>query len=219
MRSKLIAIILLITTLAAMLSACRAKPSPAIETDDPNNTSSPAVTQGAEGTEVPQWMVTPDPAAYQLGEDGFFDDEYLTAYWPAFLAYRGHLFSNNAQYDGYLSDGKKLLFSYVTDDGANYEDEVAGFDKDSYQRYMQENMNSYFFIKEFGYLEVDGHPAMRVLFDYDPPEDPEHLTHVLEYCINVNGWVLGLTFTTQSDSFPPVCDECIKTIKFKDGYR
>ncbi|MCR5809280.1 MAG: hypothetical protein K6G56_06925 [Clostridiales bacterium] len=224
MRSRLVSIILIVVFSALFLTGCRKTPNdfakdtdaPAKTTPDPS--AGELATKDPNATEIPQWMTTPDPAKYELGDDGYFEDDFLSANWPPFLVYRGHLFSNNAQYGCYLEDGKKLLFSYVTDEGADYEKEVAGFTKETYEQYMQENLNSYYFIKEFEYLTIDGHPAMRVRFDYDPPEDHSRLTHVLEYCINVNGWVLGLTFTTQSDSFPPICDECMKTIKFKEGY-
>ncbi|MBO4563734.1 MAG: hypothetical protein J5772_09035 [Clostridia bacterium] len=205
------ALILLILAASLLAAGCgRGKDPASLSTPAPENT-------GASPTDLPEYMQTPDPALYELGDDGYFEDEILCANWPSFLEYIGHVLSNNAQYRGYLPNGKKLLFSYLTDDGASYSDEIAGHDKSSYQKFMREQINEYFELYEFEYTTVDGHQALRVLYDYAPPDDEAKRVHVLQYLINVRGWVMTLTFTTQ-DEFPEVCDDCIKTIRFKDGY-
>ena len=181
----------------------------------------PAVTAdpNAPATEVPEWMWTPDPALYILGEGGYFEDQYLTAYWPEYLEYQYSVSSNSAQYSGYPAEGaKKLAFSYTPDEGGIFEEELGGFDFNSYQQYIIDQMNLYFELQEFGYMTIDGHRALRAVYNYNPPEEPERFTRVLQYSIDVNGWILGLCFTTQADTFPTECITCINTIHFKDGY-
>lgn len=187
-------------------------------TADPDAT--PAATADTSPTEVPEWMWTPDPALFILGDDGYFEDQYLTAYWPAYLEYQYSVSSNSAQYAGYPSEGaKKLAFSYTPDEGGIFEEELGGFTFDTYQEYIVNEMNLYFELKEFGYITIDGHRALRAVYDYNPPDDPDHFTRVLQYSIDVNGWILGLCFTTQADTFPTECITCINTIHFKEGYR
>lgn len=185
-------------------------------TDDPSSQTDGT----AEATELPEYMWTPDPALYILGEDGFFEDKYLTAYLPTFLEYKGHYLSNSAQYSGYPEGyEKKVVLSYTPDEGGVFDNELEGLNFTTYEKYLQENVNSYFYLQEFGYTLIDGHRAMRAAYIYDPPEEPEHFCRLLQYNINVNGWVLGICFSTQADAFPPECDASIKTIRFKDGYR
>ena len=175
-------------------------------TEDPN----------AEPTELPEYLWTADPALYVLGEDGYFEDEYLSAYWPSFLELYTTSMSNTAIYRGYPEGSdKRVTFSYTTDTGGSYADEVAGFDFDSYQDFIKNEMNEYFYLVEFGYITIQGHEALRAVFNYDPPEQPERFTRTLQYTINVDGWILGLGFSTQADSFPPECITCIDTIRFK----
>ncbi|MBO4849061.1 MAG: hypothetical protein J5586_07915 [Clostridia bacterium] len=204
--NKYLCIAAALLTAALLTAGCRNSGS---QTADP--TAAPLA------TETPELFRTPDPAKYQLSEDGYFEDEYLSANWPSMLEYTGHLLNNNAQYRGYLPDGRKLLFTYLTDDGASFEEEIANHDADSYQKFIRETINEYFDLYEFEYITVDGHRALRVLYDYAPPDDEAHRVHVLQYLIDVKGWVMTLTFTTQGE-FPASCDECVGTIRFKDGY-
>ena len=196
-------------------TAAPADTQTAANTSDPSATPDP----NATATPVPEWMWTPDPALFILGEDGFYDDRYLSAYWPAYLEYQYSVSSNSAQYTGYPYEGaKKLAFSYTPDEGGIFEEECGGFDFDSYQKFIRDEMNMYFELQEFGYITIDGHRALRAVYNYNPPEEPEHFTRVLQYTIEVNGWILGLCFTTQADTFPEECVTCINTIHFKDGY-
>ena len=178
----------------------------ASETEDPN----------ADPTEVPEWMWTADPALYVLGEDGYFEDEYITAYWPPYLELLTTSASNTAIYSGY-PEGRdhKLSFSYTTDTGGSFEEEVAGFDFDSYQEYLTNGMNIYFYLEEFSYITIQGHRALRAIFNYNPPDDPDHYVRTLQYTIDVDGWILGLGFSTKDPTFPEECITCIDTIRFK----
>ena len=45
-------------------------------------------------TQVPEWMQTPDPAIYELGEDGYFEDEYITAYFPSYFTLKSIEYGN-----------------------------------------------------------------------------------------------------------------------------
>lgn len=203
--------------LAANLAACTgsgqdyATPEP-IVTPAPTATNDPSVP-----TNIPEWMQTPDPALYTPDENGFFEDQYFSVYWPSFLKFMTFSGPNSVNYRGDLESGNALVLNYTWDEGGSYEDEVAGFDAKSYEEYMQKNMNSYFYVEEFEYTKVDGHDALRVGFRYDPPETPDHLTHALMYIINVNGWIISINYTSL-DELPSICDESVNTIKFKAGY-
>lgn len=189
-------------------------PTAPLITADPNATE-----DNSDPTEVPEYLWTPDPALFELGEDGYYEDEYLSAYWPSFLKFAGTSMSNTAIYTGYPEGSdKKATFSYTFDTGGSYADEVAGFDFDSYQDYLTNGMNIYFYLEEMSYVKIQGHDALKAVFNYNPPDEPEHYVRMLQYAINVNGWILGLGFSTQDETFPPEFIECIDTIRFKDGY-
>lgn len=163
-------------------------------------------------TEPPTWMQTTDPRPYELGPDGYFSDDYITVNWPSFLKF-DRVISNDAQYSGKVN-GKKVVLSYVVDSGGSFEQELGYFDFDSYAEYLRNEINSYYVLKEFAYTAVDGHMAVRAAFDYDPPDEPEKLVHILQYTFNVKGWILGVTFTSQGD-IPAECEESILSIDFK----
>ena len=210
---KTIALALAVLTALCAFAGCKKKDDPS----DSNATAAP--TSDADATELPEWMWTPDPALFFLGEDGFFEDQYLSAYWPEYLEYQYSITSNCAQYIGYPNGGKKkLVFAYTPDEGGDFAGEIGCMDFESYQKFMTDQMNLYYYLEEFSFITVDGHRALRAVFNYDPPGEPEHYTRVLQYSVDVNGWILGLSFSTQLEEFPPECDECIKTIRFKDGY-
>ena len=203
--------------IAAALAGCSGsvKPQP---TSSPTAAPTAQNTESGEATEIPEWMWTPDPALFILGEDGFFEDDYLSAYWPAYLEYQYSIASNCAQYMGYPEGSeKKLLFSYLPDEGGIYADEIAVHDRDSYEALLQEKGAPYY-VKEFAKTKVDGHDALRIVFDYVDPEKPEHYVKTLQYLINVNGWILQLLFSTQDTTIPEECINSVNTIKFKPGY-
>lgn len=214
---KIAALALALLTAVCAFTGCKKH-----QEQDANNTNPPALptsNPNTEATELPEWMWTPDPALFILGEDGFFEDQYLTANWPAYLEYQYSMASNCAQYIGYPEGSqKKLVFSYTPDEGGDYEAEMAHMDFDSFEKFIQEQMNLYFYLEEFDYIRIDGHRALRAVYNYDPPGEPEHYTRVLQYSIEVNGWIMGLCFSTQLEEFPEECFTCINTIHFKDGY-
>lgn len=216
---KPIALVCAALTLVSALTGC----SRNNHTDNTDPTALPTalptapIADTSDPTENP--IVTPDPAKYALGEDGYFEDEFLTAYWPSFLKFIGSSLDNTVMYQGYPEGSeKKVTFSYTWDTGGSFEQEVAGFDFNSYQEYLTKGMNLYFYLEEMNYIQVDGHETLRAVFNYNPPDEPEHYVRILQYTINVNGWILGLGFTTQDETFPPECVDSISTIKFKPGY-
>ena len=214
---KLLALALALLTVAAAFSGCKKNNDDKDGTQTAAPTSAPA--NSGDATELPEWMWTPDPALFILGEDGFFEDQYITANWPAYLEYQSSMASNCAQYIGYPEGStKKLAFSYTPDEGGEFETEIACMDFESYQQFMTEQMNLYYYLEEFSFIKIDGHRALRAVFNYNPPDEPEHYTRVLQYSIDVNGWIMGLCFTTQLPEFPEECFTCINTIHFKDGY-
>ena len=201
---------------AGALAGCSGKkPAPADPTAQPTEA---AATQSGDATEVPEWMWTPDPALYILGEDGFYEDDILSVYWPSYLEYSYSMSQNTALYVGRMEDGHKLALSYTVDEGGSFEDEVACYDFDGYQQYLTEGNNLYYYLEEFNFITIDGHRAMRAVYNYDPPEEPNHYTRILQYAIDVNGWILGIGFSTQAETFPKECIDSINSIKFKPGY-
>ena len=225
--NKLLALVLAVISACCFICGCGgSNGDQTADNTEPAATAAPAATQDPNATadpnatEIPEWMWTPDPALFILGEDGYFEDQYLSAYWPKYLEYQYSMASNCAQYAGYPEGegSRKLVFSYTPDEGGIFDEELGCYDFDSYQKFMTENMNTYFYLEEFNFITIDGHRALRVVFNYDPPGEPEHYTRVLQYSINVNGWIMGLAFSTQADTFPTECITCINTIHFKDGY-
>lgn len=204
--------------LAVSLAGCSDGSGQSYETPEPITTPAPTETNDPSvPTNIPEWMQTPDPALYTPDENGFFEDKYLSVYWPSFLEFMTFSGPNSVNYRGALESGNYLVLNYTWDEGGSYADEVGIYDRDGYEKYMQENMNSYFYVEEFDKIKVDGHEAIRVGFRYDPPETPEHLTHALMYVINVNGWIVSINYTSL-DELPAICDESVNTIRFKAGY-
>ncbi len=227
---KSFALILALICLTVQLAGCHGSgkteqtPVPTASADNTEDGSSavtdaPEDTELPEETELPEWMWTPDPAIYALGEDGYYEDDYLTVYWPSYLEVQSALGSNAAQYVGYPEGSdKKLVFCYLPDEGGSFEDEIGVFkDAASYEEFMQSNGSPYY-VKEFTHIKIDGHDTLRAVIYYDPADEPEHFVRMLQYAINVNGWILQISFSTQADTFPEECITCINTIHFKDGY-
>lgn len=203
--------------LAAMLAipgfaGCHGGESGVYDTPEPIVTPDPA-----DPTEVPEFLRTPDPALYQLTEDGIFEDEYLTMQMPSYMGFYTFSSPNSADYIGTMPSGNRLAFNYTWDTGGSFDEECANFTFDSYQEYLTTQMNSYFYLEEFAYVTVDGHTALRSIFRYEPPNDPDHLTHALQYLINVNGWILSMGYSSL-DEIPAECEADIRAIKFKAGY-
>ncbi|MBR3382513.1 MAG: hypothetical protein IKG85_05695 [Clostridia bacterium] len=166
-------------------------------------------------TEIPEWMQTADPSDYEPDAEGYFEDEYIRVKWPEFLSFDFSQF-NYAQYSGMTEDGTRVLFAYVPDDGASYADEIAKYDFDGYSEHLVNDLNSYYVLNEFSPAEVDGHAAMKIVYDYVPEEDPENNTvHVLQYVVNNRGWVLSFSFTSKGD-IPAECGESILSMEIKD---
>lgn len=161
-------------------------------------------------------LATADVSGYILGENGYFEDEYICANWPSILEFNG-LNVNIAQYSGVTEKGDKLFFSYVLDTGGDFNSELRSFDFNSYSSYLTNSLNKYYKLKEFDYIVIDGHTALRAVYDYAPPDEPEKLVHVLQISIGVDGWIMGLSFTSKGE-IPSYCDESARNIKFKEGH-
>ena len=164
-------------------------------------------------SEIPEYMQTLNPADFEIGEDGFFEDKYLSAYWVKGMKLDG-IRLNYVQYSCIAEDGKRLRFSYVRDSGGSFEKELEGYDFASYQGYLKSELNTYYILKEFDYVKQDGHRGIRAMYEYAPPDESGKVVKVLQYAFNVEGWILNLTFTTQGE-IPAACDESIRTIDFK----
>lgn len=160
---------------------------------------------------------TPDPDQYKPDAEGRIADDILSMQLPKYLKFDSITMNNVATYSGTPEGGSKIIFTYTIDDGGIYADELAGYDFDSYQEYIRENINEFFVLKEFSYTEIDGHEVLRAAYDYAPPDEPSHYTYVLQYSFNVNGWIVGFAFTSLKD-LPAECDDCIRTVKFNEGY-
>ena len=186
--------------LAAMLFTGCHKGNPSV---DPTQSASPSAAQDD------------DTAKYQLGPNGAFEDEYITANWYPTLSLT-RVVMNFAEYSGTTEDGEKLLFSYTVDDLGSFDEELGGHDKDSYQELLF-SQNSYYYLDEFSYEKVDGHTALRALYRYAPAEEPDKVVYILQYAYNVNGWIMSMAYTSLSP-LPAECEETLKTVKFKKGY-
>lgn len=223
--NKSLALVFALLFVLTALVGCKSgndDPTPTVQPTSGNDATSdatPTPTEEGDPTQIPEWMWTPDPALYILGENGYYEDDILSANWPAYLEYKDSVYQNCARYIGYPEGSeKKLVFSYTVDQGGSYADEIAGYDFDGYQEYITNYLNEYFYLEEYSKIKIDGHDAIKAVYNYNPPGEPEHYTRVLQYSIDVNGWILGLGFTTQLETFPEECITCINTIKFKEGY-
>lgn len=163
-------------------------------------------------SDLPDSAATEDPSKYELGEDGYFEDDRIVAHWPTIFEFTNIQYGN-AKYTARTEDGKKLLFAYLRDEGGVYADEVAGFDFDSYGDYLKNDINEYYELHEFSYITVDGHEGMRAVYDYAPPEEGKTV-HVMQFLFNVDGWIMSMVFTSQGQ-IPPECEQSVMNVKFK----
>ncbi len=177
----------------------------------------------ASATETPaptlDWNTTPDPALFELDEDGHFENEVFSVTWPSILSYKYALLSNSCIYEGYTEDGHKLVLSYTLDEGGEYASEIGGYTAETYQQFLNsandEDKGDTYFVDEFAYIKIDGHDAMRCIFRY---EYQDSNVKILQYAINVNGWILSFAFSITADEFPEYVDASVNGIRFKDGY-
>ena len=118
----------------------------------------------ASATETPaptlDWNTTPDPALFELDEDGHFENEVFSVTWPSILSYKYALLSNSCIYEGYTEDGHKLVLSYTLDEGGEYASEIGGYTAETYQQFLNsandEDKGDTYFVDEFAYMKIDG---------------------------------------------------------------
>ncbi len=177
------------------------------------------VTEAPVDTAMPTLTFeTPDPSAFELGEGGRLDTEYIMLDLPDFFSLLGVTSVNSALYDGYDENGSRYCMSYTADMGGSYADEIGGFDRSSYQEFLNSNNSDgveTYFVDGFEHISIAGHEAVAARYSYDNGSDHVEL---LQYTFNVNGWILNICFTSSSDFFPDSFEESIYTIQFKDGY-
>lgn len=169
----------------------------------------------ADPTSIPDIFQTPDAESYELGPNGYYEDQYITASWYPTLKL-SRVVMNYAEYEGKTPSGDRLLFSYTVDDLGSFAQELSGHDFDSYQKLLF-SQNSYYYLKDFGYVKVDGHEALRAVYEYAPDEEPDKKVYVLQYAYNVNGWIMSVAYTSLSP-IPPECEDTLNSIRFKAGY-
>lgn len=196
--------ILILLALVLAFSACGKAKAPS---DPPAASSAPAQTQ--------EVLQSPDADAYALGPDGYYEDEFITASWYPTLSLN-RVVMNYAEYVGTTPEGVKLFFSYTADDASSFGEELAGHDFDSYQKLLF-SQNSYYYLKEFGYVTVDSHTALRAVYEYAPKEEPDRKVYVLQYAYNVNGWIMNAAYSSLAP-LPAECEDTLKTVRFKPGY-
>ncbi len=160
-------------------------------------------------------FTTPDASLFELGENGRFEDQYITANWYPTLKL-SRVVMNYAEYEGTTLSGDRLLFSYTVDDMGSFAGELSGHDFDSYQKLLF-SQNSYYYLKDFGYVTVDGHETLRAVYEYAPDEEPDKKVYVLQYAYNVNGWIMSVAYTSLSP-IPAECEDTLNSVRFKAGY-
>lgn len=207
MRYKLLTMIAAALTVSMLFCACSKKdggdqPSPTQEASADDSTS-------ADAAEVPEEL-----KQYMLGENGSYSDEYLTANFPSFMQFRRLNNYGNPLYSGKKGDQKYAL-SYVADKSCDYNVMFAQQDFDSFSEYLIESLISTCVLDEFEPILIDGHNATKIRYHFPDPQAPEITVRTVQYCIDVEGWVLSITIGTQGDTIDEECFSFIDTIRFK----
>lgn len=214
MRSKTICTILAVL-LAAAFAGCSGGGKP-YATPEPIVTPVP--------TAVPD-SGTPDPGSSGWIDeeidneeftlvDGHYEDAILTVDLPKML---GDPVTdiNTRTFAGKLEDGTGIGMTYIWDNFSEYETDVAKYDFDSYNEYLTTVVSSDMKLLEYNNITVDGHRGVKAAFDYTYEDRPT--VHIVQYSIEVHGWVLGFTASTNGE-IPPELDEGIMALKFKEGF-
>lgn len=151
------------------------------------------------------------PSITALGEDGYFEDTYITAYFPKYLEYDYSPAYNCACYTHKFDDENVIAMMYLPDEYCFYDEEFDGHDFASYSSVVYNMWGAR--LDSFKYTEVDGREALRTVISYESEAGDK--TIMLSYMINIEGWTLTVSFNTTLDEIPEECERSILGIKIK----
>ena len=212
MRSKLFALIF-VFIFAAAFCGCRGN----YVAPDPVSPGSTADPDSSHSHTIHLQTPDVDPDLYELGENGYYEDEYMSVNFPSFLSLEKFTVSGGPIYTGEY-DGHKYKMSYLRDVTSDYETVLSGATAESYGEYLNEQVSKYYVMQELSHIKIDGHDATLIRYYFQYPNDPDKRVPALQYCINVDGWIMSLGFTTDAEDFTEECYSFTDTIHFKPGY-
>ena len=169
----------------------------------------------SERTAAPIPTPTPEPtvvpALLMLGEGGVLEDDHVRLRIPEYLEYDSSPAYNCAYYTFVSDGGVSLAFAYVPDPDTSYQKEIGGMKREDYAKQVFNSSGAN--LEEFKFVKVQGHDALRTLTVYQGSNGVK--SRMLTYFIDVDGWLLTLSYTTNAASLPEECEQGILDIELK----
>ena len=188
---------------AAFACACSGGQEGASQPSEAAKTAAPVPTPTPEPTVVPDLLT--------LGIGGLLEDGYVKLYIPEQLEYDSSPAYNCAYYTHVSEAGESLVFAYLPDEDTSYAKEIGGLKRDDYAKQVYSSSGAS--LEEFKFTTVAGHEALRTLTVYS--NDSGASARTLTYFIDIDGWLMTLSYTTNMHELPPECEQGILDIVIK----
>ena len=205
--NRVITAALLLCVICAVTLLCACSPAA------PDEQSS-----AADETAKPVSIPTPTPAptvvpeVTVLGRDGLFEDSHVRLYIPAYLEYDSSPSYNSAYFSAVTDEGYSIAFGYLPDEDTSYEKEIGGLKRTDYAKQIFNSSGAS--LEEFKFVTVAGHEALRTLVISENVSTGA-VSRTLTFFINVEGWLLTLTYSTNMPQLPAECEQGILDMVIK----